>query len=56
MDKILEVKNLKISFRTSGGNVKAVRGENFERVVNVSNIRRFIDEQSRSESGVVQVI
>ena len=25
MDKILEVKNLKISFRTSGGTVKAVR-------------------------------
>ena len=25
MDKILEVKNLKISFRTNGGTVKAVR-------------------------------
>ena len=30
MDKILEVKNLKISFRTSGGNVKAVRDISFD--------------------------
>ncbi len=30
MDKILEVKNLKISFRTSGGTVKAVRDINFD--------------------------
>jgi ribonucleoside-triphosphate reductase len=34
----------------------AVRGENFERIVNVSNIRRFIDEQSGAENSVVQVI
>ncbi|MBR2374036.1 MAG: ribonucleoside triphosphate reductase, partial [Lentisphaeria bacterium] len=33
-----------------------VRGNEFEKVVNVSNIRRFIDEQSNAESGVVQVI
>ena len=30
MDKILEVKNLKISFRTSGGTVKAVRNISFD--------------------------
>ena len=30
MDKILEVNNLKISFRTSGGNVKAVRDISFD--------------------------
>ena len=30
MDKILEVKNLKISFRTSGGTVKAVRDISFD--------------------------
>ena len=30
MDKILEVKNLKISFRTSNGNVKAVRDISFD--------------------------
>ena len=30
MDKILEVKNLKISFRTSSGNVKAVRDISFD--------------------------
>ena len=30
MDKILEVKNLKVSFRTSGGTVKAVRNISFD--------------------------
>ena len=30
MDKILEVKNLKISFRTNGGTVKAVRDISFD--------------------------
>ena len=30
MDKILEVKNLKVSFRTSGGTVKAVRDISFD--------------------------
>ena len=30
MDKILEVKNLKISFRTSGGTLKAVRNISFD--------------------------
>ena len=30
MDKILEVKNLKISFRTSGGILKAVRNISFD--------------------------
>ena len=34
----------------------AVRGDSFEKVVNVSNIRRFIDEQSGAETSVVQVI
>ena len=29
MENILEVKNLKISFRTSGGTVKAVRNISF---------------------------
>jgi len=33
----------------------AVRGDSFEKVVNVSNIRRFIDEQSGAEAAVVQV-
>ena len=30
MDKILEVKNLKVSFRTQGGTVKAVRDISFD--------------------------
>ena len=30
MDKILEVNNLKISFRTQGGTVKAVRNISFD--------------------------
>ena len=30
MNKILEVKNLKVSFRTSGGTVKAVRDISFD--------------------------
>ena len=33
-----------------------VRGDNFDKVVNVSNIRRFIDEQSGAENSVIQVI
>ena len=33
-----------------------VRGADAEKVVNVSNIRRFIDEQSGAESSVIQVI
>ena len=34
----------------------ALRGDSFEKVVNVSNIRRFIDEQTEAGNGVVQVI
>ena len=33
-----------------------VRGDYFDKVVNVSNIRRFIDEQSGAENSVIQVI
>ena len=30
MSKVLEVKNLRLSFRTNNGNVKAVRGISFD--------------------------
>jgi ribonucleoside-triphosphate reductase len=33
-----------------------VRGSEADKIVNVSNIRRFIDEQSGAENSVIQVI
>ncbi|WP_342539010.1 ABC transporter ATP-binding protein [Sporosarcina sp. FSL K6-1540] len=54
MEQLLEVKNLKVNFRTYGGEVKAVRDVSFH--INKSEILAIVGESGSGKSVTVQTI